>query len=64
MSPETSNTDLTDEEHGRLVADSHHASEAAETRWTLHGVRKALAVKRWERKLEPFTGFDSPPGRF
>jgi hypothetical protein len=53
-----------DEEVQPVQASGNQASEGAETRWTLHGVRKALAVKRWERRLEPFEGFGSPPGRF
>ena len=41
--------------------DHHDAEELYES---LLDVARALGVKRWNTREEPFRGFGSPPGKF
>lgn len=50
---------------GEAHAENGHLETGVDIRIDIHlGSSRAMKVKRWEVKDEPFEGFNSPPGRF
>jgi hypothetical protein len=46
------------------TASNGHVDDDADGTASTHLESKALKIRRWEVREEPFEGFNSPPGRF